>query len=116
MDLLDRNIYDTDPNENYEILEQTLKEVHTECFPELIVRFNDKKHKKTPWITIGILNSINRRNKIYRVLQQTKTDAISYATKKISRYRNVLSKTIAFTKRKYYIHIFEQCQRYMKKT
>ena len=82
MDLLDRNIYDTDPNENYEVLERTLKEVHTECFPERIVRFNYKKHKKTPWITTGILNSINRRNTLYRVLKQTKTDAISYATKK----------------------------------
>ena len=82
MDLLDRNIYDTDPNENYEVLERTLKEVHTECFPERIVRFNDKKHKKTPWIITGILNSINRRNKLYRVLKQTKTDAISYATTK----------------------------------
>ena len=82
MDLLNRNIYDTDPNENYEVLERTLKEVHNECFPERIVRFNDKKHKKTPWITTGILNSINRRNKLYRVLKQTKTDAISYATKK----------------------------------
>ena len=56
--------------------------VHTECFPERIVRFNDKKHKKTPWITTGILNSKNRRNKLYRVLKQTKTVAISYATKK----------------------------------
>ena len=82
MDLLDTNIYAIDPNENYEVLERTLKEVHTECFPERIVRFNDKKHKKIPWITTGILNSINRRNKLYRVLKQTKTDAISYATKK----------------------------------
>ena len=37
--------------------------------------------KKTPCITTGILNSINRRNKLYKVLKQTKTDAISYATK-----------------------------------
>ena len=35
---------------------------------------------------------------------------------KNNRYRKVLNKTIAFTKRKYYIHIFEQCQRDMKKT
>ena len=60
--------------------------------------------------------SINRRNKLHSVLKQTKTDAISYATKKKTRYRNVLSKTTAFTKRKYYIHIFEQCQQDMKKT
>ena len=57
--------------------------------------------------------SINRRNKLHSVLKQTKTDAISYATTK-NRYRNVLSKTTAFTKRKYYI--FEQCQQDMKKT
>ena len=79
MDLLDRNIYATDPNENYEVLERTLKEVHMECFPEQIVRFNGKKHKKTPWMTTGIINLINRRNKLYRVLKHTKTDAISYA-------------------------------------
>ena len=71
IDLLDRNIHATDPNENYEVLEQTLKEVHTECFPERIVRFNGRKHKKTPWITTGILNSINRRNKLYKVLKRT---------------------------------------------
>ena len=47
MDQLDRNIYDTDPNENYEVLERTLKEVHTECFPVRIVRFNDNKHKNS---------------------------------------------------------------------
>ena len=118
MDLLNRNIHATDPNENYEVLEQTLKEVHNESFPERIVRFNVKKHKKTPWITTGILNSINRRNKLYKVLKQTKTDAISYATKKsnLNRYRNILSKTIAFAKRTYYIHIFDQCKRDMKKT
>ena len=72
MDLLDKNIYAIDPNENYEVLERTLKEVHTECFPERIVRFNDKKHKKTPWVNTGILNSINRSNKLYRVLSRPK--------------------------------------------
>ena len=109
MDLLNRNIHATDPNKNYEVLEQTLKEVHNENFPERIVRFNVKKHKKAPWISTGILNSINRRNKLYKVLKQTKTDAISYATKKsnFNRYRNILSKTIAFAKRTYYIHIFD---------
>ena len=82
MDILDKNTYDIDPNENYEVLERTLTEVHIECFPERIVRFNDKKYKKTPWITTGILNSIIRRKKLYRVFKQTKTDAVSYATNK----------------------------------
>ena len=77
IDLIDRNMYVTDPNENYELLERTLKEVHTECFPERIVWFNGRKHKKTPWTTTGILNSINRRNKLHMVFKRTKTDAIS---------------------------------------
>ena len=51
-------------------------------FPRANLQCNDKKRKKSPWITTGILNSINRRNKLCKVLRQTKTDAISYATKK----------------------------------
>ena len=81
MDLLNRNIHATDPNGNYDVLERALKEVHNTIFSEQTVRFNIKKHKETPWITTGILNSINRRNKLYKVFKQTKTDAISYAKK-----------------------------------
>ena len=41
---------------------------------------------------------------------------LCYVMLNFNRYSNVFSKTIAFTKRKYYIHIFGQCQRDMKKT
>ena len=47
-DQLDTNIHVNDPNYNYEILEHALKETHLECFSERRVKFNDKKHKKTP--------------------------------------------------------------------
>ena len=80
MDLLDRIIYATDSYEKKEILEQTLKKVHTEYLPDRIVRFNGKKHNTTQGITTGILNSITYRNKRYQVFKQTKTDVISYAT------------------------------------
>ena len=62
-DQLDTNIHVNDLNHNYEILEHALKETHSECFPERRVKFNDKKRKKTLWITNGILRSINSRNK-----------------------------------------------------
>ena len=60
-----------------------------------------KKHKKTPWITNGILRSINSRNKLYKKLKKTKIDSLSYITKKTSfnRYRNTLNKTITKAKR-----------------
>ena len=57
-DQLDKDIHNTDPNHNYDILEHAIKETHSECFPERRVKFNAKKHKKSPWITNGILKSV----------------------------------------------------------
>ena len=117
-DHLDTNIHVNDPNHNYEILEHALKETHSECFPERRVKFNDKKHKKTPWITNGILRSINSRNKLYKKLKKTKIDSLSYITKKtnFNRYRNTLNKTITNAKRVYYKAIFNLYKHDMKKT
>ena len=117
-DQLDTNIHVNDPNHNYEILEYALKETHSECFPERRVKFNDKKHKKTPWITNGTLRSINSRNKLYKKLKKTKIDSLSYITKKsnFNRYRNTLNKTITNAKRVYYKAIFNLYKHDMKKT
>ena len=38
--------------------------------------------KKTPWITNGILRSINSRNKLYKKLKKNKIESLSYITKK----------------------------------
>ena len=59
-----------DPNSNYAILEKSLKNSHDECFPMCVVKFNPKRHKKTPWITDDIIKSINVRNKLYKKLKQ----------------------------------------------
>ena len=84
----------TCPNYNYEILEHAIKETHLECFPERRVRFNAKKHNKTPWITNGILKSINNRNKLYKKLKLSRIDSVDYIAKKtdFNQYRNTLSK------------------------
>ena len=94
-----------------------LTESYSACFPERVVRFNKKRHKKTPWITAGILKSINHRNKLYKNLKQTQIDAINYVAKKanFNQYRNRLNKTIALAKRMYYKHIFDQFKYNIKK-
>ena len=61
---LDPDIHVADPNQNYNVLENALTESYSACFPERVVRFNKKKHEKTPWITAGIIKSINHRNKL----------------------------------------------------
>ena len=48
LDQLDDNIHVADPNHNYAILENALKETYSECFPVRRVKFNSKKHKKNP--------------------------------------------------------------------
>ena len=82
-------------------------------------RFNKKKHKKTPWITAGILKSIKRRNKLYNNFKQTQIDTVNYVTKKsnFNQYKNRFDKIIALAKHTYdYKHIFDQFKYYMKKT
>ena len=78
IDQLDTNIHNTDLNHNYETLERSLIETQSDCFPDRVVRFNNKKHKTTPRATQGILNFINQRNRLYKRLKPTKTDAPSY--------------------------------------
>ena len=118
IDQLDTNIHNTDPNHNYEILERSLIETQSECFPDRVVRFNNKKHKKTPWATQGILNSINQRNRLYKRLKQTKTDAPSYEAKRTSfnKYRNLLKKTITHAKCVFYKNLFDRYKNDMRKT
>ena len=118
LDQLDDNIHVADPNQNYAILENALKETHCECFPERRVKFNSKKHKKNPWMTVGILKSINQRNKLYKKFKQTSINSISYVAKKtmFNRYRNTLKKTITLAKLVYYKNIFDRYKHDMKKT
>ena len=82
------------------------------------VRFNVKRHKKTAWITSGIIKSINHRNKLHKILRQTNSDAFCYIEKQtaFNRYRNELKKTITHAKRLHYKTIFNNVKHDMKKT
>ena len=61
-----KNIYErlnkdlnADPNENYAMLEAAITESMNAHLEKKIVKFNRKKHKKDPWMTYGILKSVN---------------------------------------------------------
>ena len=47
--------------------------------PKRVVRFNRRKHKIKPWLTTGILNSINSKDKLYKTLVKTPKDSPNYA-------------------------------------
>ena len=75
-------------------------------------------NKKNAWISVGIIRSINHRNRLYKHLKQLKTDSFDYVIKKadFNRFRNVLKKTITHAKRLHFKRLFDQFKYNMKKT
>ena len=69
-DQLDKDIHNTDPNHNYDILEHAIKETHSECFPERRVKFNAKKHndghESKPAISILAIVQESRKTSAFR--------------------------------------------------
>ena len=52
-------------------------------FPVRVVKFNKRKHKKSNWITKGIISLISFRDNMYRKLKQTSHDSHNFETLKI---------------------------------
>ena len=72
-DMLDSNIINklncdllADPNENYNILHRHMKSLKDKHMPEKYVKLNKHRHKKTYWISYGILRSIKFRDRFVR--------------------------------------------------
>ncbi len=73
----------TDPNHNYNKLDNILQNAKKEHLPEKNVKFNKYRHKINPWMTPGILQSIKFRDKLYEKLKSTSSlnDYISIENK-----------------------------------
>ena len=69
-----------------------------------IVKFNRKKHKRDPWITYGILKSVNKKNSLYKKMKKTETDSINYETRKqeFNAYKSTLRRLINQAKKLYF--------------
>ena len=73
---------DANPDENYSILETAISDSMNAHLEKKIVKFNGSKHKKDPWITYGILNSVNHKNRLYKRLLKINRDTPLFMTKK----------------------------------
>ena len=54
-----------DPNANFDRFMGLLSQAKLMCMPKKIITFDKKKHKSNHWMTRGILNSLNSKNKLY---------------------------------------------------
>ena len=65
---------DADPNINYDILELTITDAANKRLPTKTIKVNTHKHKKSNWITYGIIKSIKFRDRLYIKLKKTATN------------------------------------------
>ena len=95
-----------------------LTQAKQKCMPKKIVKFDKKKHKKSPWMTRGILNSINSKNKLYKTLLQTDPNSDMYSTLQTNykAYKSLIRRSIMLAKRKYYCTTFNLHSNNLKKT
>ena len=107
-----------DPNENYALLEKIIIDARVKCFPIVRVKYKKYKHKLTPWITFGLLNSIKHRDKMYVKLIKTSLISPKYASieKEYKDYCSILQNSLRKAKSSYYHKQFQNNISDIKKT
>ena len=117
VDQLDSSI-DADPNKNYEIVNKIIQSAKEKHMPYVLKKYHKHKHKKSYWISTGIMKSIKTRDKLYRTLKKMSQNSENYATVKynLSIYNKILKKTIRNAKKSHYEFIFEKYKNDNKKT
>ena len=108
----------TNPNENYDKIENILTDANNKHLPMTKVKFRRYKHKLNCWITVGILRSIKFRDTLYKKLKTTDCELPLYETLKhnLKTYNKILKKNIRLAKQKYYKSLFEKYKNNCKKT
>jgi hypothetical protein len=108
----------TDPNLNYNKLSNILETGLQQCMPLRKVKFDKHKHKKTKWITSGIIRSINFRDRLHMKLRKTDVNNAIYDTlaTNLKTYNKILKKLIREAKKNYYMHKLEKFKHDIKNT
>ena len=125
-ELKEANIYDQldkqltgDTNANYELFNSLLNTAREKHLPKKRIKYQKKLHKKSKLITNGILNSINKKDKLYKTLIQTDTNNIVLYERlknEFKEYRASLRETMRKSKRDFYTHIYNRHKNNIKKT
>ena len=106
------------PNINYNIVYNILKAATEEHLAPKIVKFKKHRHKKTKWITQGIIKSISFRDKLYKEYKKSPMNRVTHERFKTNLNTNnkILKSNILLAKRKHYHSIFEKYKHNNKNT
>ena len=107
-----------DPNINYNKLHEIISEAKDKHLPTKLTKFKKYKHKKSPWMTFGIIKSIKSKDKLYKKLKSTHPDSNDYLALEtnLKSYRATLQKSIRTAKSDYYSRKFNKYRSNIKKT
>ena len=100
--LLNANLA-TDPNTDCEKFEIFFTKTYDKHFPEKCVKFDKYKHKRSNWITSGILKSIEFRDKLYKSLKMCSSENGEYELLKynLKIYNGYLNRCIRTAKKSF---------------
>lgn len=106
------------PHDNYDKLHQIITSAINKHLPTRIVRHNKYKHRKSKWISFGILRSIKFRDNLYRQLKRMDPTGNDYAQCKtrLTTYNRILKQNIRLAKKVYYQTSFDKFKNDIKKT
>ena len=99
--------------DDYDKFIETFTTLYDECIPITKCSNNRRKEPISPWITKGLLKSINNKNKLYK--QYINSPTIE-KRQKFKTYKNKLNMLIRKAKRKYFFKKFERSKNDMKQT
>ena len=93
---------------NYDTFINLVQYAKNKHIPRKQVKYQKKKHKKSKWMTTGILNSINTKDRMYKLLLKTDPLTDRYMTLKarFKTYRETLRRSIIEAKKMYYQKVF----------
>jgi hypothetical protein len=107
-----------DPNENYDILNNIIVNALDKHLPTKTLKFDKHRHKKSKWITTGLITSIKNRDSLYKELKHLNNTDPQYITKKnsLQQQNRILKKNIRLAKQMYYQNCFNKFHSDIKKT
>ena len=97
----------TDSNPEYDFVRISVT-AYGKHFPNKRVKVNKYKHKLSPWITTGLIKSIEFRDKLYKRLKPCPQDNPEHDRMEtnLKTYNGYLKQCIRTAKREHYVYEF----------
>ena len=99
-----------DPKIGYSIIHDVIEKTKKTHMTSKLVKYNKYKHKKSKWITRGLLRSLRFRDNLYKKIKLTNPASREYETLRINlkTYNKILRTSICAAKKTFLAYTFEK--------